>query len=149
MSEKNMAIIESFYDVFTAGKMSIAAMDHYLADDFVGHDLPPGLTGRAGYKKLVSMFAASFSDPTPIQAHAVISHGDTIVVRWSSMVSHTGEFMGIPAAGQQIRLKGIDIFRLVDDKIVDLWQEMDLLDILQQCLRMNSQPDMGNVLKTR
>jgi predicted ester cyclase len=40
--------------------------------------------------------------------------------------------MGIPATGQRITVKGIDIFRLAEGKIADLWQEMDLLGILQQ-----------------
>jgi predicted ester cyclase len=78
------------------------------------------------------MFAASFSETTQIEAHEVISNGDKIVVRWSGMGRHTGEFMGIPATGQRITIKGIDIFRLAEGKIADLWQEMDMLGILQQ-----------------
>jgi predicted ester cyclase len=133
MSETNKAVIRHFYaDVFAAGKINIAAIDQHLADNFVGHDLPPGLTGQTGYKKYVGMFAASFSDTTQIEAHEVISNGDKVVVRWSSTGRHTGEFMGIPATGQRVTLKGIDIFHLVEGKIVDLWQEMDLLGILQQ-----------------
>lgn len=136
MSEKNKALIRRFYDdVFTAGKMNIAAIEQHLAENFVGHDLPPGLDGRAGYKKYVGMFAASFSDMTRIEAHEVIGNGDKIVVRWSSTGRHTGEFMGIPATGQRVTIKGIDIFRLAGGKIADLWQEMDIMGILQQiCL---------------
>lgn len=133
MSEKNKAVVRHFYDeVFTADNLNIAAIDRYLAENFIGHDLPPGLNGRAGYKKFVGMFAASFSQITPIEAHQLISSGDKVAVRWSSSGTHTGEFMGIPATGQWITLKGIDIFRLAEGKIVDLWQEMDLLGILQQ-----------------
>jgi predicted ester cyclase len=133
MSEKNQAVIRCFYDdVVTNGKINIAAIDQYLTADFVGHDLPPGLAGCAGFKKFVGMFAASFSDLTRIEAHQVISNGDKIVVRWSSTARHTGEFMGIPATGRRIRLKGIDIFRLAEGKIADLWQEMDLWNILRQ-----------------
>jgi steroid delta-isomerase-like uncharacterized protein len=133
MSEKNIAFVRRFYeDVFTAGKMNLAAIDQYLADDFVGHDLPPGLNGREGFKKFVGMFAASFSDTTQIKVHEVISNGDKVVVRWSSTARHSGEFMGIPATGQRITLKEIDIFRLAEGKIADLWQEMDKLGILQQ-----------------
>lgn len=133
MSEKNKAVIRRFYDdVFTVGKMNMAAIEQHLAADFVGHDLPPGLNGREGFKKFVGMIAASFSDTTQIEAHEVIGHGDKIVVRWSSTGRHTGEFMGIPATGQRITLKGIDIFHLAEGKIADLWQEMDMLGILQQ-----------------
>jgi predicted ester cyclase len=133
MSEKNKAVVRRFYDdVFSVGKMNIAAIEQHLAADFVGHDLPPGLYGREGFKKFVGMFAASFSQTTPIIAHEVISNGDKIVVRWSSLARHSGEFMGIPATGRRVTLKGVDIFRLVEGKIADLWQEIDILGILQQ-----------------
>ncbi|MCL4302014.1 MAG: ester cyclase [Anaerolineae bacterium] len=133
MSEKNEALIRHFYDeVFTVGKMNITAIDQHLAEDFVGHDLPSCLNGRAGYKKFVGMLAASFSETTPLKTHEVISSGDKMAVRWSSTGRHTGEFMGIPATGQRITLKGIDIFRLAEGKIADLWQEIDILGILQQ-----------------
>lgn len=133
MSEKNKEVIRRFYDdVFTVGKMNIAAMEQHLAIDFVGHDLPPGLNGREGFKKFVGMLAASFSDTTRIEAHEVIGQGDKIVVRWSSTGRHTGEFMGIPATGRQVTVKGVDIFRLAEGKIADLWQEIDIIGILQQ-----------------
>jgi steroid delta-isomerase-like uncharacterized protein len=133
MSEKNIAIIRRFYDdVFIAGKMNPAAIDQYLAADFVGHDLPAGLEGREGYKKYVGMLAASFSDMTHIQARDMIDKGDKVVVRWSSVGRHTGEFMGIPASGRRVTVKGIDIFRLVEGKIADLWQEIDIMGLLQQ-----------------
>lgn len=133
MSEKNKALIRCFYEeVFAAGKMNITALDHYLAANFTAHGLPAGLNDRTGYEKFIGMLAASFSETTPIEAHEVISAGDQVVVRWSNTGRHTGEFMGIPATGQRIRLKGINIFRLAGGKIVDLWQEMDLLGVLQQ-----------------
>ena len=133
MSEKNKAIVQRFYeDVFIAGKMNPAAIDQYLAADFVGHDLPTGLDGREGYKKFVGMFVASFSDISYLEACDMIDNEDKIVVRWLSMGRHTGEFMGIPASGRQVRLKGIDIFRLAEGKIADLWQEIDVMGILQQ-----------------
>lgn len=133
MLEKNEAVIQCFYnEVFTAGKINIVAIGQYLADDFVGHDLPPGLNGRAGYKKFVGMFATSFGETTQLEAHDVIGSGDRVVVRWSGTGRHTGEFMGIPATNQRVTVKGIDIFRLAEGKIADLWQEMDILGIIQQ-----------------
>jgi predicted ester cyclase len=133
MSEKNIAIARRFYeDVFTAGKMNIAATDQHLADNFVGHDLPSGLDGREGYKKFMTMFAASFSDTTPLEFHQIISNGDKIAIRWSSAGTHTGEFMGIPATDRRIVIKGIDILHLAGGKIVALWQEIDILGIIRQ-----------------
>ena len=133
MSEKNIAIIRRFYEaVFITGKMNPAAIDQYLTADFVGHDLPAGLEGREGYKKFVSMLAASFSEMSHLEACDMIDNGDRVAVRWSSAGRHTGEFMGIPATGRQVTVKGIDIFRLAGDKIADLWQEIDIMGILEQ-----------------
>lgn len=133
MPEKNEAVIRRFYDdIFITGKMDTEAIDQHLTDNFVGHDLPAGLNEREGYKKLVSMLAASFSDMTGIEARDMIENGDKVVVRWSITGRHTGEFMGIPATGRRVTVKGIDIFRLAEGKIADLWQEMDIMGILQQ-----------------
>lgn len=127
------AIIRGYYDeIFIAGTMNRAAIERYFAADFVGHDLPLGLQGREGYAKFVGMLALSFGELTPIAAGDLFSHGDKVVARWASSGRHSAEFMGIPATGRRVTLKGIDIFRLREGKIADLWQEIDLMSILQQ-----------------
>ena len=131
MSEKNETIVRRFYEeLFVTGTMNIA--DNYLAYDFASHDLPTGLEGREGYKKYVGMLATSFSELTPIELHDIVANGDKVVARWSSTGRHSDEFMGIPATGRQVTVKGIDIFRLADGKIAELWQEMDIIGLLQQ-----------------
>ncbi len=47
-------------------------------------------------------------------------------------VKHTGEFAGIPPTGKELTVAGIDIYRIVDGKIVEQWYEMDLTGMLQQ-----------------
>ena len=134
MSEKHEAIIRCFYrhDVFSIGIMDRATIERYLADDFVGHDLPFGLKGRDGYTTYMSLLAVSFSERNHIDVRDIFSTGDKVVARWSWRAKHTAEFMGIPATNRQITMKGIDIFRLAEGKIVDLWQEVDIMGILQQ-----------------
>ena len=127
------AIVRCYYDeIFRAGTLNRAAIERYFAADFVAHDLPLGLCGRAGYTQFVSMLATSFRELTPIAACDLFSCGDKVVARWSSSGMHSAEFMGIPASGRRVTLKGIDLFRLVEGKIADLWQEIDIMGILQQ-----------------
>ncbi len=45
---------------------------------------------------------------------------------------HIGEFAGIPATGKEVTLTGIDIYRIVDGKIVEQWFEADFTGTLQQ-----------------
>lgn len=133
MFEHAEALVRSFYaDIFQGGSINSAALDWYLAAEFQGHHLPPGFVGRDGYKNFLRLWGGSFSEVTPIEACDLFSAGDKVVVRWSVTGTHSGEFMGFAATRRRITSKGIDIFRVEDGKIVDLWQEMDMLDILQQ-----------------
>ena len=133
MFEHAEALVRSFYaDLFAGGSIHSAALDGYLAAAFRGHHLPPGFAGRDGYKNFLHLWGCSFNEVTPLEVCDLFSAGDKVVVRWSVTGTHCGEFMGFAATRRRITTKGIDIFRVVDGKIVDLWQELDLLGILQQ-----------------
>lgn len=133
MFENAAAIVRTFYaDLVQGGSLNHAALDAHVAAAFRGHHLPPGCAGREGYKKFLQLWGCSFSEVTPIEVCDLFSAGDKVVVRWSCTSWHSGEFMGFAATRRRITTKGIDIFRARDGKIVELWQELDLLGILQQ-----------------
>jgi hypothetical protein len=43
-----------------------------------------------------------------------------------------GEFQGLPPTGREIRMRGIDFFRLADGKLAEGWIDYDVLGMLQQ-----------------
>jgi predicted ester cyclase len=132
-SRKAEVIVRCYYDeLFQAGSLNRAAIERYFAADFEAHDLPPGLRGQAGYAEFVGMLATSFCDLTPIVTCELFSSGEQVAARWCSIGIHCAEFMGIPATGRRVILKGIDLFHLREEKIATLWQEIDLMGILQQ-----------------
>jgi predicted ester cyclase len=47
-------------------------------------------------------------------------------------MTHTGEFMGIPATGKRITYPGIDILRIAGGKVVDRWGYFDDMGMMQQ-----------------
>lgn len=51
-------------------------------------------------------------------------------VTWRGI--HTGEFNGIPATGRPIELRGINLFKLKDGRIVEQRAELDFFGLLQQ-----------------
>jgi len=55
-----------------------------------------------------------------------------VVKRWTVTCKHTGELMGVPPTGKEIRFTGINIFRIVDGKIEEQWVESDALGLMQQ-----------------
>jgi predicted ester cyclase len=45
---------------------------------------------------------------------------------------HTGEAFGLPASGQDIRVRGVEIWRCVDGKIVEHSGAVDMSDLFMK-----------------
>jgi predicted ester cyclase len=54
-------------------------------------------------------------------------------------IPRLGDFQGIAPTGRRILFGQIAIYRMVDGKIAEVWEEADLLGLLQQ-LGASSQP---------
>lgn len=136
--EENKAIVHREVEFWNTGDMAI--FDEIMAPSFIGHD-PSGL--HAGtleqYRKNVAALLAAFGNMNLI-IDDLIAAGDKVVKRWSVTCTHAGEFMGIPATGNAIKFTGINIFRIVDGKIVELWVNSDSLGFMQQ---LGAIPPMG------
>lgn len=131
LGERNKAVVRDFIDgLFTKG--DLGAVDTYLAEDFVNHDPPFGVTAdREGMRTAGGMMRAAFPDWRS-ELHELIAEGDLVVERFTAGGTHRGDVMGVPATGQTISLPGINIFRLRDGLIVERWGRLDDLGFLRQ-----------------
>lgn len=66
------------------------------------------------------------------QLHEELAEGDKVMSRWSYIATNTGEFLGRPATNRKVTDLGINIFRLENGKIVEMWIAQDSLGLLQQ-----------------
>ena len=66
------------------------------------------------------------------QIEEMIAEGDRVMVRWTSHGTQQGEFNGLPPTGTHTTNSGINIFRLADGKIVEVWDIYDRLWMWQQ-----------------
>lgn len=134
MAEAPDTLAHRFHmDLFKKG--DLAAADEILAADFVNHGagLPPELaTGPEGAKRFAQAIRAGFGDEVNISHEDVIVHGDRVVIRWTASGTHKGDLLGVPATGKPVKITGIDIFRVKDGKLAELWQNWDQLQMLQQ-----------------
>ncbi len=62
----------------------------------------------------------------------MIAEGDRVMVRWTSRGTHQGESHGLPPTGKQVTNSGINIFRIADGKIAEVWDIYDRLWLWQQ-----------------
>lgn len=113
-------------------KRQLDVTEEIMASDFVDHDPVSGQkAGRDGYKEMVGLFLAAFPD-LRVKNEDVIVEEDKVVLRWTAHGTHNGQLMNIPATGKQVTLKGIDIVRIENGRIVERWGEFDALGMLSQ-----------------
>ena len=108
------------------GKGNLAAVDEYIAADYVEHTLPPGSQqGRDALKQFVAMYHEAFPD-VKVTMHDIFARGDRVAYRWSASGTHLGEWMGIPPTGLHLTTTGITIHRIVGGKCVESWVSVDI-----------------------
>jgi steroid delta-isomerase-like uncharacterized protein len=113
-------------------KKNLDYIDVFYASDVVDHSAPPGLPpGIEGYRLKIGSFVAAFPDLN-ISYEDLISEGNKVSGRYTPTGTHQGDFAGIPPTGKQVKVSGMDILRLKDDKIAEHWTEMDTLGMMQQ-----------------
>ena len=82
-------------------------------------------------KEFFTGWLAAFPD-THVGVEDSLTTGDKVVGRFTYTATHTGAFLGIPATGNRIAMRSIDIWRVRDGKLVEHWDELNLLEVFQQ-----------------
>ena len=134
LTKTNLKEIASLFteDLWDKGNLNIA--DDIFQQEFMDHDPVQGQRpGLEGYKQMISAFKSAFPD-LRVRNEDVIEdeRQNKVVVRWTAQGTHTGELMQIPATGKKVSLKGVDILRVEDGKILERWGEFDALGMLAQ-----------------
>jgi steroid delta-isomerase-like uncharacterized protein len=131
MSAENKAIYRRFVEEgFNQGNLDL--FDELIAPDFVNHSAPPGVPPtREGWKQMAAMFRAAFPD-MHLHIEDEIAEGDQITIRFTGHGTHRGELMGIPATGKEVNFNGISIARIAGGKIVERWEEFDMMGMMVQ-----------------
>jgi predicted ester cyclase len=62
----------------------------------------------------------------------LIAEGDIIAELFTASGTHHAELMGTPPTGKTLTLRGVNIFRIDGDKIVERWGCLDQLGLLRQ-----------------
>ena len=131
MSEENIDIVRRLtQEGFVGGKVKV--VDDVVAENCIDHDPLPGQAqGKEGQRQTCQMVVDGLSGRSTLQDD-FLAVGDAVIENWIFQGTHTGEFMGIPATGKQVQVRGIEIWRLADGKIVERWGVIDSGAVMQQ-----------------
>src|SRR6266481_4092545 len=87
------------------------------------------VTGSANVAGLFASVVAAFPD-AHITINDIFAQGDQVVVRVVVSGTQEGPILGIPASGRFVQWDGVDVYRLSDGKISNIWAGDDWTAIL-------------------
>ncbi|TNC15782.1 ester cyclase [Methylobacterium terricola] len=105
----------------------------HIAPEFVRHD--PGLTfavrGPEGVARLGEVLHGGVTEMA-LPIDEVVAEGDRVLVRLRFQGRHTGDLMGLAPSDRSIDIAVMDLFRIVDGRLVEHWALLDNLGLLKQ-----------------
>lgn len=105
--------------------------DKYYSPNYVYHNIVRGDMNREQVKQYFSNTMAAFPDQT-ITIEDMVAEGEKVVSRYTFRGTHNGLLMGVPSTGKQIAVKGVEIDKIADKKVVETWDFPDYLGMMTQ-----------------
>ena len=128
--EANIAGQEHLAEHINSGDIDMAVES--FAEDAVDHDPAPAQgPGRDGFRTFFQTLASAFPDARIEPAHMVADE-EHVAIAYTLTGTHQGEFMGVAPTGNRIEVRGVQIGRFEDGKIVERWGSSNELGIMQQ-----------------
>jgi steroid delta-isomerase-like uncharacterized protein len=130
--QANKDLAERYHRAIYEGG-DLTAADDLLTSDFVvwGTDVPPGGgRGPSFVKEDATAMRATFK--MDLSHDLIVAEDDKVVIHWTMRGEHVGPMGQLPATNRKVRVSGIDIFRVADDRLAELWQYWDVDGLMQQ-----------------
>ena len=124
-------VVNRITAVFMEGDFS--NFDDLVDDGFVDHDPMPGMADdKKGQRDVAEMVISTF-DNRRMSLHELAETDDGRVVEsWRMEGKHVGEALGIPPSNQDISVRGMELWRVANGKIVEHWGVVDISDVLEK-----------------
>jgi predicted ester cyclase len=127
--ESNKQAVARVYELLNSGH--VQEVGDLVSPSYQEHDPLPGQgSGRDGALDRFAMITSGLAPRFTIDD--VVAEGDRVVVRWTNVGTHIGEFAGVPPTGRTFSIGGIDIYRLADGVLCEHWDQVDQLGLLGQ-----------------
>ena len=129
IEKENETIAHRFYmEIFQRGKLEV--IDEIVSPNFVMHNpmLPSEVKeGPEGVRK----FSMATIDAIPDRQFThedAIANGDKVLISWKLVGKIIKEKFGIPPSDKPVIITGFDLFKIIDGKIVEMWQQFNFGD---------------------
>jgi predicted ester cyclase len=127
-TEDNKALVQRFFEEVINQK-NLTALDQFIAPNAVNHTVPSGLP--PGPMQFLSMHLSAFPD-VKATVEDLLADGDKVVALVNYHGTQQGALGAVSSTGKPIVVMGINIFRIVNGKVVEHWGLVDRLSALHQ-----------------
>ncbi len=128
--DTNIAAQEHLASNINAGNIEAAV--ETFAEHCVDHDPAPDQgAGRDGFRRFFGALTTAFPDAHIEPAH-LVADDEHVCIAYTLTGTHKGEFHGLTPTDKRIEVRGLQIGRFEDGKIVERWGSSDELGILTQ-----------------
>lgn len=128
IAEQNKKMLYAYVDAMNRGDAGY--LDDYFAPGYVYHG-PGGDLDLNAFKEFHNSVLSAFS-PSSISIEDIFAAGNKVVTRWKFHGTQKGMFQGIAPTGKEVTITGIIISRFDKGKVVEEWEEANLLGMMQQ-----------------
>lgn len=129
-ADENKALARRIHELLDTRNME--ALKEIADPMLVNHTPRPGqASGVAGVLDVVRTWFHAFPDVGQ-RIEEQIAEGDKVVTRYTWWGTHRGEMVGIAPTGRRVRVSGIEIHRVNEGKVTDIWRIEDSLSLMQQ-----------------
>lgn len=128
MNRTNREVVETFWrDVWTEGRSELLA--ELFASDATENGEPLDI---GAFQRAVDRWREKFQ-PFEARIEEILEIApDRIASRVTYIGAQVQPWLGLPGDGKTFAVPGIDLFRLKDGRIVELWHATDHLELVQQ-----------------
>ena len=128
--EENKVLIRRFTEaVYNHRELSV--IDQLVASDFIYHHASGrDLTKKAYIKNMIASLN-TFSE-IPMEMKDLFAEGDKVACLFTLNCTPISDFQDIPSRGKKIKRQIIEIFRITNGKIAEIWSKYHPLGMMQQ-----------------
>ncbi|MBI1868121.1 MAG: ester cyclase [Methylocystis sp.] len=110
---------------------NLSLAEEFIGANYVDHNNEQGGRGVEVFRLHLEALRRTFPDFS-VSIEDTIAEGDKVVTRITGRGTHTGLWMQIEPTGSVVEVKGINIDRVADGRIVEHWGEADTVAMLLQ-----------------
>lgn len=128
--EDNISAQERFGEAINTGNLDV--FDEVVAPGCVDHDPAPGQgAGAEGFRQFFTEFRTAFPD-LAVEVEHLTATDDDVAIAYTASGTHQGPLLGHEATGKKMSVRGVQIGRFEDGRLVERWGSSDQISMLSQ-----------------